>query len=56
MQVRGASDRPLPRQGGREVVMIMGTDKFVGGRIEVAPQSPCRRLPLMVERVYDSFM
>ena len=26
--------------------MIMGTDKFVGDRVEVAPQSPCKRVPL----------
>lgn len=26
--------------------MIMGTDKFVGDRLEVAPQSPCKRFPL----------
>lgn len=30
--------------------MIMDKDKLVGGRVEVASQSSCRRHPLMVGR------
>lgn len=37
-------------------MMIMDTDKLVGGRVEVASQSPCRRHPLMVGRGNCSLM
>lgn len=42
--------------GGKEGVMIMDPDKLVGGRVEVASQSPCKRHPLMVERGSGSLM
>lgn len=31
-------------------MMLMNTDKLVGGRVEVTSQSPCRRHPLVVGR------
>lgn len=42
--------------GGKEVVVIMGPDKSVGGRVEVASQSPCKRHPLTVEKGNGSLM